>query len=60
MGYPIMGDTQYAPRAKFFLRTDRFLLHAKEVSFTHPKTMQVITVESAIPEDILNYLEVVE
>lgn len=44
LGHPILGDTLYAPPA---LRdcTDRLLLHATRLSFTHPRTEQAITLD---------------
>lgn len=57
MGHPIMGDKQYAPRANFPMRTHRFLLHATQIRFKHPRTKEMIQVDSSVPKDIMEHFE---
>jgi 23S rRNA pseudouridine1911/1915/1917 synthase len=42
-GHPIVGDAVYGDRG------ERMLLHAAELSFTHPNTHALVEVNSAIP-----------
>ncbi len=56
MGHPIMGDKQYAPRAHFPMRTHRFLLHSIHIRFKHPRTKEIVQVDSSIPNDIMEHL----
>lgn len=49
MGYPVSGDPLYGTEDKF--NADRQLLHAKELSFTHPVTGEEMTFHAELPED---------
>ncbi|MBQ8742497.1 MAG: RluA family pseudouridine synthase [Clostridia bacterium] len=51
LGYPILGDTMYGNPSDILQRQ---ALHAFEISFVHPYTKSPITLESEIPDDILN------
>ncbi|MDD2373800.1 MAG: RluA family pseudouridine synthase [Eubacteriales bacterium] len=55
-GHPVIGDPLYAPgRPNFDLNGQA--LHACQLSFTHPITGQVLTVESPLPDWFDNLLE---
>lgn len=67
-GLPIIGDTLYGADKKIknieakSIQEDarnlsRFLLHAAELAFTHPKTQQRMTFSKDWPEDILNLIK---
>jgi RluA family pseudouridine synthase len=56
-GHPILGDYQYGRLFRSPLRPHRCLLHAKEVSFTHPLTGRQVTVEAPLPEDFQDALQ---
>lgn len=53
MGHPILGDWQYASRFVCPYRPERFLLHAHQITFFHPKTKQKMVLIAPIPEDFL-------
>lgn len=52
MGHPILGDRQYATRFRTTLVPERVLLHAKSLSFPHPRTGQIVQVEAPVPEEM--------
>ena len=72
--HPVIGDTVYGKAklkerllkdkrldndSKHVLRiTSRQMLHARRICFTHPKTMQVVTFECPLPDDMQNLLTV--
>jgi 23S rRNA pseudouridine1911/1915/1917 synthase len=66
LGHPVVGDTLYgAPRemrAKFGppLSLNRNFLHASELQFAHPRTQNVLSFSRPIPEQLSNFLQVVE
>lgn len=51
IGHPILGDLQYGKRFRCPLRPQRHLLHAQSLRFTHPKSLQEISVSAPIPSD---------
>ena len=58
IGHPILGDTVYG-RAKPELGQDSQCLHARELTFRHPRTGERITVSCPLPdyfEDVLKKL----
>jgi 23S rRNA pseudouridine1911/1915/1917 synthase len=60
IGHPILGDYLYAGRKT--ARDDRLwakrvMLHAKEISFTHPKTGEMLLVKSPIPRDMMDIVQ---
>jgi 23S rRNA pseudouridine1911/1915/1917 synthase len=63
VGHPIVGDTMYGGRiieydgAGQTRRFSRQALHAFEISFTHPRTQQSMTLSAPTPEDIAELLE---
>lgn len=56
IGHPILGDIRYAKRFRYPLIPHRHLLHARVVSFIHPKTRCEIRVKSPIPYDFKDAL----
>lgn len=46
LGHPILGDVLYADKIGS-QRTTRLMLHASEIEFTHPRTLQPITIKCA-------------
>lgn len=57
MGFPILGDFQYNRQFKCAFRPARYLLHASEVQFRHPKTGKEVTVVAPIPQDFADAME---
>lgn len=45
IGHPILGDTLYAPD-EVATASERLLLHASEITFLHPLTQKVMTLQS--------------
>ena len=59
IGYPMVGDTIYGGRIieanrsdGSTFRFDRQALHAREITFTHPATLDRMTLEAPLPPDI--------
>jgi 23S rRNA pseudouridine1911/1915/1917 synthase len=50
IGHPILGDKKYDSKENPLTRT---ALHAKVLTFQHPKTEQEVTFETKVPEDFL-------
>lgn len=48
LGHPIIGDTLYATTEQQLL-SDRLCLHAEKLSFTHPKTEELVEFYCAVP-----------
>jgi 23S rRNA pseudouridine1911/1915/1917 synthase len=59
IGYPIVGDTMYGgrPIIKDDFRFERQALHAYQITFVHPTTLQTMTLEAPLPPDITQLLE---
>ena len=53
MGHPILGDKQYGRNIRCNYYAKRCLLHAYELTFTHPDTQQVLYFQSPIPPDFM-------
>jgi len=51
LGCPIIGERKYAIASQFKLKFKRPLLHAARLSFPHPATGNMITVEAPPPDD---------
>ncbi len=52
LGNPIVGDYTYSKRQPFSTPSNRILLHASELKFTHPFSSQSVKVEAPIPAEI--------
>jgi 23S rRNA pseudouridine1911/1915/1917 synthase len=46
IGHPIVGDKKYGAKTSM---PGRIALHAKTLSFTHPKTGKVVSFDSKVP-----------
>jgi 23S rRNA pseudouridine1911/1915/1917 synthase len=60
IGFPMVGDTMYGGRifeAGDF-RFARQALHAYEISFTHPVTLEKMTLTAPLPPDMRRLLEI--
>lgn len=69
IGHPIIGDATYGGRLNFprglseekrqaILKIRRQMLHAWQLSFSHPKTEEVLSVEAPLPIDFENLLSI--
>jgi len=59
-GRPIVGDTMYGGRifAQGDFRLERQALHAYQITFVHPGTMQNVTLTAPLPPDLSNLLNI--
>ncbi len=53
IGHPIVGDLQYGKRIPE-KGVQRCLLHAMQLKFAHPFTGKEVSIEAAIPQEIMN------
>ena len=49
IGHPLLGDDLYSGNTDFIKRQ---ALHSCKISFVHPITKQVVTYNSALPDDL--------
>lgn len=56
IGHPIVGDTKYAFRKDFRLKSKRLCLHAAELEFQHPVTAKFVHIYSELPKDLKEFL----
>jgi len=54
--HPIVGDSLYGWKSGGTIQADRQMLHAVELSFSHPKTGECLTFRAPIPEDMKRLL----
>jgi 23S rRNA pseudouridine1911/1915/1917 synthase len=62
LGYPIAGDQVYArgPAVRLPVSPTRQMLHAAELSFTHPRTGRILSFTSPVPADMQAVLDALE
>ncbi len=51
IGHPVIGDRKYSPAEKFSKDQLRLALHASHLSFRHPRTGQVQSINCRIPPE---------
>jgi len=57
IGHPLVGEDKYIFRKDYDLRFRRTALHAAHLSFPHPVTGKMISVEAPLAQDMTNFLE---
>jgi 23S rRNA pseudouridine1911/1915/1917 synthase len=63
IGHPIVGDETYGARPNARLKeltnyaSARVLLHARDLSFTHPRTKKTVSFEAPLPPDFKDALK---
>lgn len=58
VGHPILGDTVYgSARMNQSLAPPRLLLHAYQLSFTHPFTNEAIKLSAPLPDDMKHWVK---
>jgi len=65
-GYPIVGDSMYGgkvfqhgqPSSEGAFRLERQALHAYEITFVHPGTLEPMTLRAPLPPDINRLLDI--
>lgn len=65
IGHPLVGDTVYGGGKTQFEKANASLisgqaLHAKILSFPHPKTKEIMTFECELPDEFKKLLERLE
>jgi 23S rRNA pseudouridine1911/1915/1917 synthase len=55
IGHPVVGDRDYGG-VRSGLAAPRPLLHARRLSFVHPRSGERLTFESPVPEDMAEVL----
>jgi 23S rRNA pseudouridine1911/1915/1917 synthase len=64
LGYPIVGDTMYGGRVFQHasgggdFRLERQALHAYEISFVHPGTLETMTLRAPLPPDMAKLADI--
>jgi 23S rRNA pseudouridine1911/1915/1917 synthase len=60
LGHPIVGDTMYGGRifAQGDFRLERQALHAFEITFVHPGTLDPMTLRAPLPPDMTKLLDI--
>ena len=57
LGAPVLGDRQYfSARHPHFTAVPRQMLHATQLRFTHPDTLQPVTATSPLPRDFRDWM----
>jgi 23S rRNA pseudouridine1911/1915/1917 synthase len=59
LGFAILGDHVYGVTEKEFEFVPRQMLHACELTFRHPDTQKMMTVEAPLPTDFQDVLKVI-
>lgn len=59
-GFPMVGDTMYGGRVFVHddFRLERQALHAYEISFVHPGTLETLTLQAPLPPDMSKLLDI--
>lgn len=57
LGHPVIGDRKYSPKEAAETRIARVALHAAYLQFTHPRSGEVVTIESDPPPDFRSLLQ---
>lgn len=66
LGHPVVGDTLYGapreirPQSGASISLPRNFLHAAELQFTHPRTGETLSSARAIPEQLSEFLRLLE
>jgi 23S rRNA pseudouridine1911/1915/1917 synthase len=55
IGHPVAGDPEYGTRRRHGL--ERQFLHASRLEFRHPRTEELLSFTSELPEDLRGALE---
>lgn len=60
LGHPILGDPTYGGLKTDLPRPERLMLHARKITFIHPRSQIPLTFEKEPPSDFQNYLRLLE
>jgi 23S rRNA pseudouridine1911/1915/1917 synthase len=56
IGHPILGDTRYAFRRDFKIKTKHLCLHARYLDFIHPVNKNIVTLIADLSANLKNFL----
>lgn len=56
LGHPVVGETKFAFRKDFSLKSKRLCLHAKRLEFIHPVTKKKVFLEAKLPKYLQDFL----
>ena len=59
LDHPVIGDRLYGRRPTK-ASSPRIFLHATRLEFTHPVTGEALTVDSPLPDDLAQVLELLD
>ena len=58
LGFPVAGDSRFAPPSNFPVKTfPRLLLHGESLTFTHPFSGRQVCLEAKLPLDFHEFLD---
>lgn len=57
-GHPLYGDSLYGEKEDGYIK--RQALHAYRLSFPHPRTREIITIETDIPDDMKQLIHILQ
>jgi len=57
IGHPLVGESKFAFRRDFALRSKRVCLHATHLEFIHPWTKEAVVIDSPLARDMEKFLE---
>jgi len=60
IGHPLLGDEVYASGRKSKFKTEGQCLHAKTLSFVHPKSSEYIETDAPLPAYFQHLLDVLK
>ena len=60
IGHPMVGDTMYGGRVfvQDDFRLERQALHAAEIRFVHPTTLETLTIEAPLPPELSKLVDI--
>jgi 23S rRNA pseudouridine1911/1915/1917 synthase len=60
IGHPMAGDTMYGGRVFVHddFRFERQALHAAQIRFVHPATLESLTIEAPLPPDLSKFVDI--
>lgn len=60
IGHPMVGDTMYGGRVfvQDNFRLERQALHAAQITFVHPTTLQPLTIEAPLPPELSKLVDI--
>jgi 23S rRNA pseudouridine1911/1915/1917 synthase len=57
IGHPVVGDSRFAFRKDFVLKSKRLCLHAQKLEFIHPQSHNKISLKAELPLYLRDFIE---